>query len=54
MSKIKLEHPSLDIVGTEIIGKYATVFHNNQEIPILEAEFVEPSIGTGSIFKANS
>ncbi len=38
-----------DIAGTEIIGKYATVLHNNQEIPILEAEFVEPAIGTGLV-----
>ncbi len=38
-----------DIAGTEIIGKYATALHNNQEIPILEAEFVEPAIGTGLV-----
>ena len=38
-----------DIQGSEIIGKYATVLHNNQEIPILEAEFVEPGMGTGLV-----
>jgi len=38
-----------DIEGSEIIGKYATVLHNNQEIPILEAEFVEPGMGTGLV-----
>ena len=38
-----------DIAGTEIIGKSATTLHNNQEIPILEAEFVEPAIGTGLV-----
>ena len=38
-----------DIQGSEIIGKYATVLHSNQEIPILEAEFVEPGMGTGLV-----
>ena len=38
-----------DIEGSEIIGKYATVLYNNQEIPILEAEFVEPGMGTGLV-----
>ncbi|MDC1023884.1 leucine--tRNA ligase [Nitrosopumilus sp.] len=38
-----------DIQGSEIIGKYATVLHNNQEIPVLEAEFVEPGMGTGLV-----
>lgn len=37
-----------DISGSEIIGKYATN-HNGVEIPILEAEFVEPEIGTGLV-----
>ena len=37
-----------DIPGSEIIGKYATS-HNGAEIPILEADFVEPEIGTGLV-----
>ncbi len=37
-----------DIPGSEIIGKYATN-HNGAEIPILEADFVEPEMGTGLV-----
>ncbi|MFQ5782965.1 MAG: leucine--tRNA ligase [Nitrosopumilus sp.] len=38
-----------DIAGSEIIGKSAIAPHNNQEIPIFEADFVEPAIGTGLV-----
>ena len=38
-----------DISGAELIGKFAAAPHNNQEIPILEADFVEPDMGTGLV-----
>jgi len=38
-----------DISGSEIIGKSAIILHNDQEIPILEADFVEPAMGTGIV-----
>ncbi len=38
-----------DIAGTELAGKYAVAPHNSQKIPILEADFVEPDIGTGLV-----
>jgi leucyl-tRNA synthetase len=38
-----------DIKGSEIIGKFAKAPHTEQEIPIFEAEFVEPGIGTGLV-----
>ena len=38
-----------DISGSEIIGKSAVTLHNDQEIPILEADFVEPAMGTGIV-----
>ncbi|MCV0401229.1 MAG: leucine--tRNA ligase [Nitrosopumilus sp.] len=38
-----------DIPGTELIGKSAVSLHNNAEIPILPADFVEPSMGTGLV-----
>ena len=38
-----------DVAGTELVGKFAVVQHNKQEIPIFEADFVEPSIGTGLV-----
>ena len=38
-----------EIKGSEIVGKYATVLHNEQEIPILEADFVDPAMGTGLV-----
>jgi leucyl-tRNA synthetase len=38
-----------DIKGTEMIGKSAKAPHTEQEIPIFEAEFVEPGIGTGLV-----
>jgi len=37
-----------DIPGDQIIGKYAKN-HDGREIPILPAEFVEPSMGTGLV-----
>ena len=37
-----------EIPGSEIIGKYATN-HDGREIPILPADFVEPSMGTGLV-----
>ena len=37
-----------DISGSEIIGKYAKT-HNQREIPILPAKFVEPGMGTGLV-----
>ncbi|BDQ31554.1 leucine--tRNA ligase [Nitrosopumilus zosterae] len=37
-----------EIDGSEIIGKYATN-HDGREIPILPADFVEPSMGTGLV-----
>ncbi|MCV0410288.1 leucine--tRNA ligase [Nitrosopumilus sp.] len=37
-----------EIEGSEIIGKYATN-HDGREIPILPADFVEPSMGTGLV-----
>jgi leucyl-tRNA synthetase len=38
-----------DISGSEIIGKSAVALHTDQEIPILEADFVEPGMGTGLV-----
>ena len=38
-----------DIKGTEMIGKSAKAPHVEQEIPIFEAEFVEPGMGTGLV-----
>ncbi|MGD8918824.1 MAG: leucine--tRNA ligase, partial [Nitrosopumilaceae archaeon] len=38
-----------DIAGSEIIGKYVNALHVEQEIPILEADFVEPGMGTGLV-----
>ncbi|MHA7647821.1 leucine--tRNA ligase [Nitrosopumilus sp. S4] len=37
-----------EILGSEIIGKYA-INHDGREIPILPADFVEPSMGTGLV-----
>ncbi|QMU54411.1 MAG: leucine--tRNA ligase [Nitrosopumilus sp.] len=37
-----------DISGSEIIGKYVNT-HDQREIPILPAEFVEPGMGTGLV-----
>lgn len=37
-----------EIDGSEIIGKYATN-HDGRKIPILPADFVEPSMGTGLV-----
>jgi len=37
-----------DISGADIVGKLATN-HDGREIPILPAEFVEPSMGTGLV-----
>ena len=37
-----------EIQGSEIIGKTATN-HDGREIPVLPAEFVEPSMGTGLV-----
>ena len=37
-----------EIPGNQIIGKYAKN-HDGREIPILPAEFVEPSMGTGLV-----
>jgi leucyl-tRNA synthetase len=44
--EIKIEG---DISGSEIIGKSAVAPHTDQEIPILEADFVEPAMGTGLV-----
>ena len=38
-----------DISASELIGKFATTLHNGAEIPILEADFVEPGMGTGLV-----
>jgi leucyl-tRNA synthetase len=38
-----------DIAGNELIGKSANLPHNNIEIPILPANFVEPGMGTGLV-----
>ncbi|MGD8431790.1 MAG: leucine--tRNA ligase [Nitrosopumilaceae archaeon] len=38
-----------DIAGSEIIGKSAFALHVDQEIPILEADFVESGMGTGLV-----
>jgi len=38
-----------DIKGTDIIGKFAKAPHTQEEIPIFEAEFVEPGMGTGLV-----
>ena len=38
-----------DIAGTELIGKSAIAPHNNEEVPIFEAGFVEPAMGTGLV-----
>mgnify|MGYP003339459790 FL=1 len=38
-----------DIKGTEIIGKTAKSPHTEQEIPIFEADFVEPEIGRAHV-----
>jgi len=37
-----------EMAGSEIIGKYA-IAHDGKEIPILEAPFVEPGVGTGLV-----
>ena len=44
--KISLEG---EIAGSDIVGKYVVVLHDKQEIPILEADFVEPAMGTGIV-----
>ena len=38
-----------DIQGTELVGRHATALHSGEEIPILEADFVEPGMGTGLV-----
>ena len=38
-----------DIAGSELIGKSAIAPHNNEKIPIFEAGFVEPAMGTGLV-----
>jgi leucyl-tRNA synthetase len=38
-----------DVAGSEIIGKSVNALHVEQEIPILEADFVEPGMGTGLV-----
>ena len=38
-----------DIAGSEIIGQSAIAPHTGVEIPILEADFVEPGMGTGLV-----
>ena len=38
-----------DIAGSELVGKYAIALHNESKIPILEADFVEPGVGTGLV-----
>jgi leucyl-tRNA synthetase len=38
-----------DILGSDLVGKYAVALHDDQEIPILEADFVEPAMGTGLV-----
>ena len=38
-----------DILGSELIGKFANTLHDGAEIPILEADFVEPGMGTGLV-----
>lgn len=38
-----------DISGTDLIGKYAISPHNDSKVPILEADFVEPGMGTGLV-----
>ncbi len=38
-----------DIAGSEIIGRSAIALHSDKEIPILEADFVEPGMGTGLV-----
>jgi leucyl-tRNA synthetase len=37
-----------EIPGSEIIGQYA-INHDGREIPVLPADFVEPSMGTGLV-----
>ena len=44
--KISLEG---EIAGSDMVGKYVVVLHDKQEIPILEADFVEPAMGTGIV-----
>ncbi len=38
-----------DIAGNELIGRYAIALHNGEKIPVLEADFVEPGMGTGLV-----
>ncbi len=38
-----------DVAGSELIGKSAIAPHNNEKIPIFEADFVEPAMGTGLV-----
>ena len=38
-----------DIPGSELVGRHATALHNGKQIPILEADFVEPGMGTGLV-----
>ncbi|HUU49196.1 MAG TPA: leucine--tRNA ligase [Nitrosopumilaceae archaeon] len=38
-----------EIIGSDLVGKYAVSLHDEKEIPILEADFVKPSMGTGIV-----
>ena len=38
-----------DIQGSELVGRHAIALHNGKQIPILEADFVEPGMGTGLV-----
>ncbi|MFQ5439925.1 MAG: leucine--tRNA ligase [Nitrosopumilaceae archaeon] len=38
-----------EILGSEIVGKNAITLHDKKEIPVLEADFVDPAMGTGLV-----
>jgi leucyl-tRNA synthetase len=38
-----------EIIGSDLVGKYAVTLHDEKEIPILEADFVDPAMGTGIV-----
>ena len=38
-----------DMPGSELVGRYSTALHDGKQIPILEADFVEPGMGTGLV-----
>ncbi|TFG33220.1 leucine--tRNA ligase [Candidatus Thorarchaeota archaeon] len=54
VEKLKLQAKEVEIIesfkGSKIIGKYFRAIHDNHEIPILPAEFVDPKNATGVVY----